>query len=165
MITFEKELSLTQFRIPPICVGILLGGFILYLYIYLKYRNRLFLSIILLSFLALIFVGSETMIVTFGGWLHNRAVSIQFHRSEQLAGLFYLFALPYYLVYLLELNKKWQKANKIIAFIGLGIAIIISSIFFFLTIFLISCLCPKTGTPLILIPAFLILSSINPIGL
>lgn len=122
--SFEVPVSLVQFLLPPICFGILLGGFILYVYMYWRYKNSLYFAVAFFAFLGMLFVGSETMILSFGGWLHNRSVSVHFHRLEQVAGLFYLFALPYSLNKLLILNKRWQKINELLAYVGLAYAVI-----------------------------------------
>jgi len=122
--SFEVPVSLVQFLLPPMCFGLLIGGFILYVYMYWKYKNSLYFAIAFFALLGTLFVGSETMILSFGGWLHNRSVSVHFHRLEQTAGIFYLFALPYSLNKLLILNKRFFKINTILAYIGLAYAVI-----------------------------------------
>lgn len=122
--SFEVPVTLVQFLLPPICFGILLGGFILYVYMYWRYKNSLYFAVAFFAFLGMLFVGSETMILSFGGWLHNRTVSVHFHRLEQVSGLFYLFALPYSLKKLLILNKRWHSINTLLAYIGLVYAVI-----------------------------------------
>jgi len=89
--SFEVPVSLVQFLLPPMCFGLLIGGFILYVYMYWKYKNSLYFAIAFFALLGMLFVGSETMILSFGGWLHNRSVSVHFHRLEQTAGLFLSF--------------------------------------------------------------------------
>ncbi len=125
MISFTHDLGIAQFLLPPICTGILLGGFLLYLYMSWKYKSTLYMTVAVFAFLGILFVGSETMILSIGGWLHNRELSVQFHRIEQLAGACFLFALPYALMYLLELNDRMHRINRILAVIGLGYAIIV----------------------------------------
>ncbi|MGQ9843864.1 MAG: ATP-binding protein [Spirochaetota bacterium] len=122
--SFEEQVNLVQFLLPPICFGILLGGFILYVYMYWRYKNSLYFAVAFFAFLGMLFVGSETMILSFGGWLHNRTISVHFHRLEQVSGLFYLFALPYSLNKLLILNKRWHSINILLAYIGLAYAVI-----------------------------------------
>lgn len=122
--SFEVPITLVQFLLPPVCFGILLGGFILYVYMYWRYKNSLYFAVAFFAFLGMLFVGSETMILSFGGWLHNRTISVRFHRLEQVSGLFYLFALPYSLNKLLILNKRWHSINTLLAHIGLAYAVI-----------------------------------------
>ncbi len=130
MASFTHQLSILQFLLPPICTGILMGGFILYVYMSWKYKNTLYMAVALFSLLGILFVGSETMILSIGGWLHNRELSIQFHRIEQLAGACFLFALPYALTYLLELNERMHRINWILTIIGLAYAVLVIVIAF-----------------------------------
>jgi len=94
--------------------------------------------------LGMLFVGSETMILSFGGWLHNRSVSVHFHRLEQVSGLFYLFALPYSLNKLLILNKRWQRINELLAYVGLAYAVIVALCAYLYPDLFISLTKPKT---------------------
>ncbi|MFC1669537.1 PP2C family protein-serine/threonine phosphatase [Spirochaetota bacterium] len=129
-IGFVHKIGLIQFLLPPICTGILFAGLLMYGYMYIRYRQRIYLGITLLTILALMFVGSETMILSFGSWLHNRAVSVQFHRLEQISGVFFLSALPFFLSHLLVMNKRWHTINYIIAYTGLAFAVITTLIAF-----------------------------------
>ncbi len=124
--TFKYAMSPITLLIPPVCFGILMGGFLLFLYMYIQYKSKLYLSMALLGFLCMLFTGSETMILTFGGWLHNAPLSRQFDRIEHCIGAFFLFIFPYYLSYLLELNKKWQKINRFLALLAFIIASVIT---------------------------------------
>lgn len=142
--SFEVPVSLVQFLLPPVCFGILLGGFILYVYMYWRYKNSLYFAVAFFAFLGMLFVGSETMILSFGGWLHNRSVSVHFHRLEQVSGLFYLFALPYSLNKLLILNKRWHKINMILAYAGLSYAVIATLCAYIFPDLFISMTKPKT---------------------
>ncbi|TAL36760.1 MAG: hypothetical protein EPN93_08055 [Spirochaetes bacterium] len=126
MPAFSHALSLSQFLIPPICMGILLGGFLLYVYMYGRYRLPLYGGITLLTALGIVFVGSETLLLSYGSWLHNREIAVQFHRIEQVVGAFYLFALPYSLIHILQLNRQWQRLNRALAVGGLVFAAVIA---------------------------------------
>ncbi len=117
---FKVPLGLLEFLLPVICTGTLLSGVILFAYLYLRSRTTLYLAMTFLGFFALVFVGSEMMILAFGSWLHNAPAGMQFHRSEQLAGAFFIFGLPFLLVYLLDLNPLWRKINRVIAFAALA---------------------------------------------
>jgi anti-sigma regulatory factor (Ser/Thr protein kinase) len=123
MLSFQHSLSLAQFLIPPVCMGILLGGFLLYVYMYARYRLPLYGGITLLTLLGIVFTGSEMFLLSYGAWLHNREIAVQFHRIEQLAGAYYLFALPFSLIFILQLNERWRRLNRILAFAGLGYAV------------------------------------------
>jgi diguanylate cyclase (GGDEF)-like protein/PAS domain S-box-containing protein len=125
MVEFEVKLTLGQFLLPPICSGILLIGALFFLYIYIRTRENLYLSIFSLGIFGFIFVGSEALILAFGGWLHQAGPGMEFHRIEQGAGTFFLAVLPFLMAYLLELGKKWKKINLALASAGLFITTII----------------------------------------
>jgi PAS domain-containing protein len=123
---FKEPLSVLQLLLPCVCSGLLFGGFLLFLYLGVQYRSRLYAVISLFGFNALLFVASETAIALWGAWLLNRPIGLQFHRLEQLAGCYFLFSFPFLLLYLLQLNKTWKRINFIVSIIGLGLASIIT---------------------------------------
>lgn len=119
---FSSRMGFITLLVPPVCFGILMGGFLLFLYMYLQYKSKIYLAMSLLGFLCMMFTGSETMILILGGWLHNAVLSRQFDRIESCIGAFFLFVYPYYLSYLLDLNRKWQSFNRFLALSGLIVA-------------------------------------------
>lgn len=129
MIAFQVKLTLTALLLPAVCSGVLFSGFILFIYIYRRTRDDLYLAMSLMGFFALVFVASEAMVLSAGGMMRNSFLGMQFHRSEQLAGAFFLFGLPFFLVYQLTLNRAWRTANKVIAAVGgvIAVAILIAA--------------------------------------
>jgi methyl-accepting chemotaxis protein len=123
---FSIPLSLPQLLTPAVCSGAMLVGFLLFIYFYVKTGDGLHLTMMFLGLFGFVFVASETMILSIGGWLHNHDLAVQFHRSEQLAGTFFLFGLPFFLYHILELTPSWKGVNRIITWVGLGIALIIT---------------------------------------
>lgn len=119
MLIFENQLTIIQFIIPPICFGILTTGFFFYLLMSWKFRSPLYYTITMLVFLGILFVASETLIISLGAWHHNRELSLQFHRTEQLAGAGFIFGIPFALTQFLKLNERWQRVNLCIALSGL----------------------------------------------
>jgi diguanylate cyclase (GGDEF)-like protein/PAS domain S-box-containing protein len=119
---FGSELGLVEFLIPSICSGILFIETSLFLYFYIRSKSRLHLSMFLISFFSLVFVSGESLVLATGAWLHQSQIAVQFHRMEQLGGVFFIFGLPYFLKNFLLLNNTWQKANKFISIAGLFIA-------------------------------------------
>lgn len=51
---------------------------------------------------------------------------MQFHRLEQLTGVYFLFALPFMFLYILHLNDRWKKATEMIAYTGLVVAVLMT---------------------------------------
>lgn len=121
---FTYPLTLVQFLIPTFGTGILLGGIVLYGYMAIRYKSGLYVIMSLMALFAIGFVGSESMILGLGAFLHNWELSIHFHQLEHLSGAFFLFGLPWFLLYVLQLGDKWRNVNRIIAFAGLGYAVL-----------------------------------------
>ena len=127
---FQVPVSVPQLMLPAICTGILIYGFLLFIYMTYRYKSKLYFSIAILALMAFGFVANSTLLIIFGAIKHMRPFSVNFHRLEQLSGAFFLFALPFSLNYLLQLNQKWQKINRIISYAGLVIALAITVIAF-----------------------------------
>ncbi len=123
-------LSILQLLIPAVCTGLLLGGLLLFLYLALQYKSRLYGAISIFGFTALLFVVSETIIIVWGAWLANRPLGLQFHRVENLAALLFLFSFPFLMTQLLRLNKFWNRINYLISLIGLGAVAVIGTLAF-----------------------------------
>ncbi len=120
MIEFQIKLGLIELLIPAVCSGTLLAGVILFAFLYIRSRITLYLAMSFLGLFALLFVGSEMVVLASGGWLCDAALGMQFHRIEQIAGGFFIFGLPFLVSYLLELNTAWQKANRYLAYAALA---------------------------------------------
>lgn len=129
--TYSSEsIGLFQIIIPAICTGILIVGNIQYLYIALKRRDKIHVSLSMAGFLSLGFVGSHLLNLIVGGIAGNPDAGRQIHRIEQVAVTFYLFVFPYFVSNLLILTKRWQKVNRVITMSGLIVSFIITVIAF-----------------------------------
>jgi anti-sigma regulatory factor (Ser/Thr protein kinase) len=119
---FDIPVSLAQIIIPLVCSGVLLYGVLLYLYLSFVYRNAIQRSIAFISILALIFVVSESVVIIYGAMNFHRDIAVHFHRLEQVAGAYFLFALPHIMGQLLDLSPRWHRINRLAAITGLVIA-------------------------------------------
>ncbi len=131
-LNFSIPVSIPQLMLPAICSGILFYGLILYIYMAFRYKSKLYFSIAILALIALGFVGNSTLVIVYGAIKHMRPFSVNFHRFEQLSGVFFLFALPYSLNYILKMSPRLQKINFFVSYGGLVIALIITIIAFVL---------------------------------
>lgn len=106
--------------------GILLVASGLYVGVFTFTRTTIYLSVALLGFTGYCFVGSETAVITCGLLGHPR-VGMEFHRIQALAAAFFLFALPLYLGYLVNLGPGFKKVNRVITFAGAAIFAIMAA--------------------------------------
>ncbi len=108
------------------CIGIILMGTFLAMYIDLYTGKKNYRGIVLIGFLGIIITATELIILTFSIKGLNR-LGMEFHRIEALAISFYLFALPYLFQSLLELNYFLRKFNRYIYITGFIIAVIFTA--------------------------------------
>lgn len=120
---FTSPLLLSHVLVPFACAGSLILSTFILTYLAAQTRKMLDISMATLSLTALVFVGSEAGILGYGAWLLDAATGMQFHRLEQIAGAFFIFGLPFFLEYLLTMNRGWHRVNRIIACLGLGVAL------------------------------------------
>ena len=92
---FQIPLSVPVIILPAIGSGVLLFGSVFFVYMYLRTKDDLHLSMSFLAILGCIFVFSEAMLLTVGGWKKDYVMGMQIQRVEQIAGAFFLFALPF----------------------------------------------------------------------
>jgi diguanylate cyclase (GGDEF)-like protein/PAS domain S-box-containing protein len=116
MISNDLQISILQLLATALCVGILLVVNLQYLYLSFRRRDGLYFSQLALGFLGLVFVAAHLLNLIVGGVLMNAPAGMQIHRIEQVAANYFIFMLPFFLLYLLKLNKTWQSINRIIAY-------------------------------------------------
>lgn len=126
-IQFTVPLYAAQLIIPAVCAGILLTGFILYLFIYMRTRQNLFLSILLFCVAAFVFTFMELSILIFGNILGNIPLGRQMHRIEQLAGLFFIPIIPLLMGSLPEQGKRVKQLSKALLYAGIVICVLLSA--------------------------------------
>ncbi|MBP7735725.1 MAG: hypothetical protein KA369_07100 [Spirochaetes bacterium] len=124
MTDFKVPIELSQLLIPCVCSGILLLGWLLFTYMYVRSKMALHLAMMILFMLGFIFVFSESMILSAGMWRLDHRIGMQFHRIEQLSGAFFMFAIALLVQGLTELTPRWLRANRYLGYITLGVGIV-----------------------------------------
>ncbi len=118
MITFDKSLILYPLIVQCFCIGFLTIGTIIVSYTFLKSRERLHLASVVICLLALLFVLSEAIIL-YSGWIEDVRLGMWFHRLEQLSLVWYAFAIPFFIIYMLDNNRTQTRVNAILTGLGL----------------------------------------------
>ena len=98
--------------------GILLIGIVLYSYIYYFDRQRLFASIVSLGLAAVVYVSTESLVIALG-FTGFSETGMQLHRIQALSAAFFIFALPYFIFYLVETTPPLQKVTRLLYRAGL----------------------------------------------
>ncbi|MBI4978621.1 MAG: hypothetical protein HZC28_14165 [Spirochaetes bacterium] len=122
--TFTNTLHAFEFINPAVASGTLLTGLFLFIYIYIRTRNIVYLSMVFIVLFGFLFVASECLILTFGGWLHQASWGRQAERIEQIAGACFLFALPFFLSVVLSPVPGWKRTHRIMATVGAAVAFV-----------------------------------------
>ncbi len=123
MIEFENTIAFAELLVPMVCSGAIFTGVLLFVYLYQRSRERLHLSILLLGLFGFTFVGSSVVILL-ASWIKNPSLGMQFHRTEQLSGAFFLFGLSFFVYSLLELRPGWRNLNRYLFMAMLGISMV-----------------------------------------
>ncbi|HRZ25648.1 MAG TPA: EAL domain-containing protein [Spirochaetota bacterium] len=114
MLIFEREIQIYQILVPAVSTGVLITGITLFSYLFRRTGEKIYFAMLLMNCFAFIFVLSEIIVLVAGGWFQNPVIGMHFHRAEQIAGVFFIFGLPYFIHHITELNEKWKKVNRII---------------------------------------------------
>ncbi len=113
--------------IPMICAGILATEAVFFCYIYTRERDKLYLSLVVLSALSLVFVAAEGFLLYFSGILLKTGLGRQLHRIEQTAAVFFIPAIPYLIEKLLKPAGLHGKINSVVFRAGLAAAAVIAA--------------------------------------
>lgn len=104
--------------------GIIFIGTLMYIYIYINIRRRLFLSVILFGILGLTYAGSEILVIALGS-SGSVSTGMEFHRIEALSVLFFIPMCPFFLNEILDLGKNYRKLNTWFIRAGIIISILV----------------------------------------
>lgn len=126
---FLINISILQI-VPALSVGVLFAGIGMFLYLFLTTKRKTHLAMFLLSVLAFVFVSSELLVVMFGMVFNNTALSVQFHRLEQICGAYFLFILPYFLLHYLDIGPRINSVSSWVSFVGLFFAFAVTIVAF-----------------------------------
>lgn len=129
MIPFKEIISASLIFPAIFCSGVLFLGLLLYILLYVKSKDKLHLSMIVIGIAGFSFVMSESMILTMG-WMLKPDTGMQFHRIEQVGASLLIFGIPYFLHQMLDMTSAWKKINTIIYKVMLVITVLIILIAF-----------------------------------
>ncbi|HON78887.1 MAG TPA: ATP-binding protein [Spirochaetota bacterium] len=100
------------------CFGILLVGALVFFYLYMRSSRKLHLATLMIVLPGIAFVGSEISCLLLG-IMNETAAAMQMHRVQALSTSTFLFTVPYFFGYFLDIGPSWRKVNSIIMYVGL----------------------------------------------
>jgi diguanylate cyclase (GGDEF)-like protein/PAS domain S-box-containing protein len=128
MVMLNINIEIIAILIPAACTGILMVGNLLFFYIYLRRKNNLHLSLLIVGLFSFLYAGIHLLNLIANEIFSYYAASQILYRLEHAAVAFFLFCIPYFLTYFLDLKPQWQNINKAISFTGLVVACIVLNI-------------------------------------
>lgn len=106
----------SQLIIPLILSGVISFGIVISFYLYIKQKDKRYISVFYFLLCSLFFTFTEALIIYLGGMLHKQGISVQLHRLQQVSVTYYLFIIPYLFKHI-SFNIK-PKLNNVIMIIG-----------------------------------------------
>ena len=116
-----------QLMIPILCSFLTLLITLIYLFLYRNFRDRLYIAGFILSMAAFLFVLFESLVIV-AGWLGELETGRVLHMVEHLIALYFLFTMMFFASALSKAEGRLSRTALFLAFTGLGIAVLISSI-------------------------------------
>lgn len=121
----EQYLSVPEHAVIYTASGMLAICCLVFVYFYIRTREKLYLSIALMAWLALFHAFMENMIALWGGTYFDADTSRTIQLFQQVSVAFFLFAFPFFMGRFLTLNEALHALNRKVYLAGLAIAVTI----------------------------------------
>jgi len=118
-----------QLMIPTACFLFLAGIIVVYLFLYSRFRERIYLGGLLISLCAALYVLFEALVIICG-WMDRITLGRWFHRFGQLSGAWFLFVVMYFVSCLMKEGDRLRKISTWMARIGFAAAAVITLLAF-----------------------------------
>jgi len=126
MASFGFNFVFFNIFLPLISTGAITTGIVLSLIIFFNWKNPLYLATFILGIISFLYVFCEAFIIISSYIMDNPSLGRITYRIEQLFITYFLFGLPFLLSFSIRLYKNWQITNRLISFLGLGIALFLT---------------------------------------
>jgi class 3 adenylate cyclase len=105
---------------PFACASVILVCTLFFAFLFVYSKETVYLRFLLLNFVTLLFTSAEILILIVGGGIRDWRTSIQIHRIEQLLVLFYLYAVPVFLIAVAGKDSPLKKTLDAVKWAGLA---------------------------------------------
>ncbi len=120
-----------QLMIPAACSLLLFSIIIAYIFLYARFREKLYQAGLIISICAAWYVLFEFLVIV-TGWTGHIETGRLFHRLGQLAGAYFLFAVMNFASCVMTDGTRLKSLSRGMARIGLGAALVITFLAFVL---------------------------------
>ncbi len=114
-----------QIILPVFALGLLIPVNILFLYIYRRFRQPLYLAMHLITTVSLVYTGAN-LFLFYGLEQNSLPLALQANRILEIAGTFYLVVFPYLLSTALPKESPLRRINRYTLAVNLTIALLIT---------------------------------------
>ncbi len=120
-----------QLMIPAACSLLLLAVIIAYIFLYARFREKLYQAGLIISVCAALYVLFEFLVIV-TGWTGNVQTGRIFHRLGQLTGAFFLYGVMNFTSCVVPEGSRLERLSRGMARFGLAAAVVISVLAFVL---------------------------------
>lgn len=111
------------------CFGILLVGVFVFMYLYMRTARKIHLATLMVVLPGIFFVGSDIACLILRAMNETGAV-LQMRRAQSLSVVLFLFTVPFFFGYFLDIGPLWRKINRVIMYAGLLVFAAITAVAF-----------------------------------
>ena len=123
-------MTIAEMIIPLITTGLLFPVLFIFVYIYLKFRQRIYLAIMLLAGVAFLYVIFD-LLTNYTGGMQGRIYSaLQLNRIQELCTALFIPLFPFFLNSILGLNRFLRSVNRWLLIFGAAFFLILVGIAF-----------------------------------
>lgn len=114
-----------QLMIPAACTLMLFSIIVAYIFLYTRFKEKLYLAGLIISICAAMYVLFEFLVIVCG-WADHIALGRLFHRLGQLSGAYFLFAVMNFTYCIMPEGALLKRISFIMAQVGLIAAVVIT---------------------------------------
>lgn len=123
-------MTITEMIIPLITAGLLFPVLFIFIYIYIKFPQNIYLAVMLLSSAAFLYVIFDLLTNYTGGIQGNISYSLQLNRLQELSAGLFIPLFPFFLNSILSLNRPVRSFNRWLIVFGAAFFFILAGIAF-----------------------------------
>lgn len=139
-------MTIAEMIIPLITTGLLFPVLFIFVYIYMKFRQRIYLAIMLLALAAFLYVVFDLFTNYLGGMQGHIYAAMQFNRLQELSAGLFIPLFPYFLNSILSLNRRLRSINRWLLIFGAAFCLLLVGIAFTAPDLFISVTVPRLNT-------------------
>jgi len=123
-------MTLSEMIIPLITTGLLFPVLFIFVYIFIKFPQKIYLAVMLLSSAAFFYVISDLFTNYAGGIQGNISFALQMNRLQELSAGLFIPLFPFFLNSILSLNKTVRSINRWLIIFGAAFLLMLVGIAF-----------------------------------